>query len=325
MAFAESRAIKSLAVCKSEATYGEDPALTPATQAFLTYESPDTWRPLVDFDNTQVHSGSRTNRLSTPGKQRIERRLKFYLQGGTAAGTADPQDPMVKCCGINVTNVPATSNTYKPSTIAQDTSTKLGVEHDGWVVETPGLFGNFVMRATQFTPMTVDFTGKGLWKLPTTSGLYSTWAGGVKRAKPFINVGMTATAGADSLVFAGNSFEFDRGINIEELDDFNTTTGIQKTLIEGAQPRVTITWAINKTPGGTEIDLADFLSHMIAQTTHNLVFTIAGAAGNTIAFTFPQLQIINVEPVTIRGVQHARTTYNVQHSTDQSEFQWATT
>lgn len=313
----ESRGSKSLAACKIEATYGADPAITGSTDAFLTYESAESYKAIIDMANEQAHSASRTNRLQTPGKQRVERRIKFWWQGGTAAGTPDKHSPMIQCCGIKEVIVASTSVQHKPAIAgSEDLSAKLVVEHDGLLFSTPGLYGNFIIRGAVGGAATVEFTGRGLYVAPSASTI-SGWAGGVKRAKPFVNVGMTLT-GSTTFAPVINAWEFNRGINIEEIDDANSATGIAKTFILNADPTVTLTCAADRSPAGET--MANRYTYWTAMTTRNMAFSIAGAAGNNLAASFPELQIRDIQPRSIRGVLHEVVTLGVQSATDQGEF-----
>lgn len=312
----ESRSSKSLAACKIESTYGADPAITGSTDAFLTYESAESYKALIDMQNEQAHSGSRTQRVQTPGKQRVERRIKFWWQGGATAGTPDDHSPLIQSCGITETIVASTSVTHAPSAVSADKSAKLVVEHDGLLFSTPGLYGTFVMRGAVGGSVTVEYTGRGLYVAPSASTI-SGWAGGAKRAKPFINVGMTLT-GTTSFSPVINAWEFNRGINIEEIDDANSATGIAKTFILNADPTMTLTCAADRSPAGET--MANRYSYWLAATTRNMAFNIAGSAGNNLAFSAPQLQIRDIAPRSIRGVLHEVITFGVGHSTDESEF-----
>lgn len=318
----ESRSSKSLAACKIESSYGADPSITGSTDAFLTYESAESYKAIIDMANEQAHSASRTNRLQTPGKQRVERRVKFWLQGGTGAGVADDHSPLIQCCGVKEVIAASTSCTYTPALVGtEDKSAKLVVEHDNLLFSTAGLYGNFVMRGAVGGAVTVEFTGRGLYTAPSASTI-SGWAGGVKRAKPFVNVAMTLT-GTTTFAPVINAWEFNRGVNVEEIDDANSATGIAKTFILNADPTITLTAAADRSPAAET--MVNRYTYWLAMTTRNMAFTIAGAAGNNIAMSFPELQIRDIAPRSIRGVLHEVITLGAQSATDQSEFSWVIT
>lgn len=313
----EVLASKSLAACKIEASYGADPAITGSTDAFLSYESAESYKALIDMANEQAHSASRTKRPQTPGKQRVERRIRFWLQGGTGAGVPDDHSPLIQCCGEKETIVASTSVTHGPAAAGtEDKSAKLVVEHNGLLFTTPGLYGNYILRGSLNGSMTVEFTGRGLYVAPA-AGTISGWAGGAKRARPFINVGMTLT-GTTTFAPVINAFEFNRGINIEEIDDANSATGVAKTFILDADPTITLTCAADRSPAGET--MANRYVYWTAATTRNLAFSIAGAAGNNFAFSAPEIQIRDITLRNIRGALHEVILFGVGSGTDQGEF-----
>src|SRR5512139_1821921 len=123
----ESRADLAFAICGIEATYNENPSITGAANAFLTADV-HTWEADVTMFATRVHSSSFTRRKTVPTVRLTRQECTFYLQGGTGAGVADKQGPLLRCCGIKETIVASTSVTYAPATIAQIASAKLVTE-----------------------------------------------------------------------------------------------------------------------------------------------------------------------------------------------------
>jgi len=131
---------REVILVKIEPVYGVDPVPVPAVNSVLV-ENPE-WN--LDSLRMNDRNGVRTS-LGTLRKV-YGGSLKgvsfdVEIKGSGAAGTAPEMDPLLRACGLGVTNVPATSDTYAPVSTGLESVT-IYYYQDGTLHKMHGVVGN---------------------------------------------------------------------------------------------------------------------------------------------------------------------------------------
>ena len=326
MAFTISRSKKAPAICKIESTYGSDPTPTGAADAFHTIDSAVTAAPNVSRIDFNTHGTSFTRPVGQMGARTVGQRLNFMFEGaGTSAGTAHTTTALLRCCGLLETVSAGVSVTYAPQTIIGMESSTLVVEHDGVLHETNGFYANIRMVAGPRDGIRCSVDGRGLYQEPL-QGTIDGHAPGTLLAKAFLNVGLTITpSGGSAYTPVLKSWSFNRGVVMEDVEDANSTTGINRLLITDADPTIELSMALD-TDSGANLTYAGTATTAIFEnlqnaTTHAVAFShAAGGTGNTLAFSGPTLQLVNAAPAVAGGHRNVTLSYAARHATADTEF-----
>lgn len=166
----------------------------------------------------------------------------------------------------------------------------IGSYQDGRYKQLFGCMGNAVFNFVAGQLVMIDFTFFGLWSTPTDVAMiaptYDTVA-------PLRFVSSSLAIG--SVHPKVSAMTIDLGNQIALRQDPGTSTGLHSAVIVGRRMRGAMT--IESSLVGTYDPHGDWL----ARTERQLSFTL-GTPGNQVAFTAPKMQITNVRPGDIDGV-----------------------
>ena len=269
---------KGLILATLESTYGTDSVPVVATDAILAGNLQ------IRIDNQMLSREflrDNISRLSgTVGRKLVDISFETEIKGSGTAGTAPRHGVLHRACGMSVTNVVSTSDTYDPIDSSFESVT-IYAYLDGILHKITGAYGNFkiITRAGEFGKFEWSF--KGLWALPTDvaipgSAVFDT-------TKPVLIESLGLTLGAYAAVAAG--IEIDMGIEIGERLDINSADGLK-----GLQ-------LVNRSVGGsidpeavieaTHTFWANFQNNTEVALGGNAIGTVAG---NIVTITGPKVQ-----------------------------------
>lgn len=142
-----------------ETTPGQDPDLTAAANA-IKVEEP-SW---ANEDASMIERPA-TKNLMSPEQQIFGGSLMTVtfsteVKGSGTAGTPPEIDPLLRCCGLGVTNVPATSDTYAPVSTGREYGTLYYYE-DGMLRKLHGCQADFTMSMEAGGKIMMEWTISG--------------------------------------------------------------------------------------------------------------------------------------------------------------------
>ena len=212
---------------------------------------------------------------------------KVELKGSGTATTAPSWGKLLTGCGFAET-VGSSSVTYQVDSDDADTETlTLALINDGHWRIMYGARGavNFEMSANRVAYANYTFTGI-YYDDSDTAMLSPTYESTVP--VPFNNCSFTLNFGAPwtDAVFSALTFDMGNQVNIRE--NANASDGLSYAQITDRDPRGTID--LDKTLVATQ----DFSSHLTTPTTGSIAFDIGSAAGNTLSFSIPKMQVLSL-------------------------------
>lgn len=222
------------------------------------------------------------------------------VKGSGTAGTPPEIDPLLRMCAMQVTNVPATSDTYAPVSDfdTQETGT-LYFPMDGLRHILTGCVGTFTVNFETNNVIAFSFTFTGHSSKPTdvpfAAGTFDATVPPVIQAAAF-------TVGGYAAVI--NALSFDYGAAISMPKDMNAADGygvlgIGKFSAKGSFDPLMVTAATNDFMG----DLEDGTS--MALTTG----VIGSTAGNRVQISMPAIAYVDMSP----GSREIHRTYEVPY------------
>lgn len=192
---------------KIESVYGTDSVPTAAADAMLVED--------LNFTFADARMHERNPVKPTFGSlgdlyagALIEITGRVEIKGSGVAGTPPEIDPLLRACGMGVTNVPATSDTYAPVSDGQE-SVSVYLFEDGLRYNILGCRGMLNLACEIGQPGMLDFTLKGHFSGPTDVALptptFNATAPVVAHGMPFVTDGFSANISGLNMDF-GNQF-----------------------------------------------------------------------------------------------------------------------
>jgi len=271
---------KRVLLAKTETTYGTDPTPTGAANAILV--SNMKIDPIqggqVARDLVRPYLGASE---SLQGERYVQITFDVEVQGSGAAGTEPAFGPILKACGMGVTTVASTSNTYAPVSSAFSSVT-LYYNVDGVLHKITGARGNVKWTfAVGKIPM-MSFTFKGLYNAPTDTAAPSPTYTAFKTPLA------ATTANTTSFSFFGYSG------NLQMLDfDFGNTIDYMALIgteyVQQSGRNITGT-AVIEAP---TITAKDYFSAAAGTALGSLALTHGTAAGSRAVVTSSTLDVLN--------------------------------
>ena len=279
---------KRLILAKKETQYGQS-ANPAGTDAVLVRNLDIT--PLdsdvVSRDLIRPYMGNSDQLLS---QTRVRVTCEVELAGSGTAGTAPKFGPLLEACGMAVTTVASTSNTYAPVSSAFSSCTIVynidGVQH-----LLTGCRGTWSLNAQLGQIPTLSFEMTGIYNAPTDTAQTS----------------VTYVAATPLIFKEGNTtgfslFSYSGCLSNVSFQMANEV--IYRELI-GCTKEVLI---VDRRPAGEvqieapTIATKDYFTIALGTTTGNLGFTHGTVAGNRAVFSSPQTDITNVNYADMDGV-----------------------
>jgi len=309
-----------------ESTYGTNPTMVGSTDGFLLFDNANPVA--IDTNTIQINP---LQESMAPVKNLIGRQLsrwsgKVMLAGSGTAGTAPLWNDLLRACGCDEAVDAGSSVVYTPRPSASGfESATIVTELDGIEYEVNGTYGTFTMAGSAAEGVDVTFDMQGVYNAPVNSAQFTGWAGGANNAVTMKSANLqidngtvtwtNASPAGNELVF--KSFSFTRGLATGERGDANAATGNAGLNVESTAPKLELVIEAKNTLTA----LPNIWADLTASTTHAVTWQQGSVAGNIVSFSFPEAQVEDVQPGDGDGGTRIWTvTYNVQHSTPDSEF-----
>lgn len=329
MAITLSRSRVAPIMIKQEGTYAQDPTPVAGTDDILSYDSPVPHTINVSRLELRPHGQSLTRTTDIIAQRFGQVRFKTMFAGSGSAGTIAVNGfkslaAAFAACGtvVEVATGTPTKLRMRPSTVAEweGDSATLWTNHNGYIHELNGAYGDVTLTGTPRGSLECDFTFTGLYVAPVAvSTTFDNWTGGTNRAQAFLNIAGTITpSGGAAYTGIIESFTWRYGNTITPIDDANSSTGTWGILNVDKNPMITMRIAQDNT--GTNLTYIDAYADLFDSTTHTLTFTYGSGTGKSCNFFFPALQLVNITPSDNAGHRVLDLEYKVQGATAESEF-----
>ena len=268
-------------LAKSESTYGADPTPTTSSDAIQAFDVQLT--PEIDsLERRDV--GPSISRLSElGGKQRATVTFTTELKGSGVAGTAPDDDPLWQACGMAVTNVGGTSDTYDFLS-ASFVGCTIYVYQDGLQKQLHGCVGNYEIDMTAGETPKVKWEFKGLYETPTDVSFPTSYTVSSAIAKVCKNL----TVSFDSYAAVIDNLNLKSNNTIAERSDLNAATGIAGYQITDRNPEGSFT------PEAVLLATQNWYTKFEADTANVLSAALSNGAGNITTITASQCRIRNI-------------------------------
>ena len=276
---------RQVILVKIEATYGVDPTPTALADSVLA----ENLAPA--FEGARMHERAPTKpSLGTISKVfgGTLKTMSFdvYLKGSGTAGTAPEIDPLLRACGLGVTNVPVTSDTYAPVSTSIESCTIYWYE-DGLEHKLIGCRGNVSFAITAGEPGKLSFTMTGHYTKATDVSLVSpTYDSTVPPSVISLSNFLL-----DSVAFNVAAITLDMGIVLAMPADITGVDGYGDITITDRAPTGSID------PLSTLIATYDWVTKWQADTVAALTTgAVGGTAGNKWTLACPTIQYTEPAP-----------------------------
>jgi len=297
---------------------------TGGTDDLLTSGNPVKFQPNVSFINIRHHSNSFTKRVGIPARRFWDIAMQFYMQGSGAGGTVAINgyaaiDALMRSAAMSMAAASGTI-TYTPATITVAGTAKCEIwnENDGLLHKAQNCQGNIVFEGVPTDGMRATWTGRGDYQVPTVATI-SGFTGGTDRSEAFLNIaGTIISSSSGTITPVISRLTWDRGIQLGQVDDANSSTGLRENFVRDASPTMTLVMAADKDTGGLQYD--EFYADWLNKATHNIVFTQGTATGGRIRFTAAQAQITRLSRSEGDGYLLLTSEYALTHTTNETEF-----
>lgn len=284
---------KKFLLAKIEATEGTDSSPVGGSNAIQISSLEIT---PIEADNVQAGAFQGFIGNSTRGtivaNKRVSVSFDVELAGSGSAGTAPAYDPLLKACGLSVTTVANTSNTYAPVSSSFDSAT-LYCFYDGTRHVITGARGtvSFNYTAGQFAVMSFQFTG--VYNDPDSTALSGTFTVANQAAALEVNdTNMTTST------FFGETSQ-----RIESFDFALNNNLIYKETASSKQALI-----VDRAPGGTAVieaparSTTDYFEDTRGTATASTSLVLGATAGNIVTLTLAQTDVTGISYGDTNGV-----------------------
>jgi hypothetical protein len=270
---------KTYILVKTESTYGTNSS--PANTDAVLVKNLELTPLAGDVVSRELIRGYLGNSESLIAKTYVQLTFEVELAGSGTAGTAPRYGPALQACGLALTTVASTSNTYAPVSSSPSSAT-IVYNSDGLNHVLTGCRGSFSIACEVGAIPTISFTMTGIYNAPTDVSPVS--ASYTNQATPLV-FRQGNTSAFSIFAYAGllQSFSFDLA---------NET--VYRQLVGSSAGEVSIT---DRKPAGScmieapTIATKDFFAIALASATGGLSFLHGTAAGNRVTFNSPQTDI----------------------------------
>ena len=237
------------------------------------------------MDNNVIR-GDFLRMARSPGAMSASISFSVPLKGSGTAGTAPEYDNALKACGMLVTNVGGTSDTYTATSTFDSaggnphTSYSIHLLNDGTRFSVIGAFGNVSMTAEVDSVPMLNFTFSGAYSPYTDDGLEDASAVyDVTVPQPFIGATMVMNFGGAHTLVGVTAISWDLGNVVALGKDASATYGYYGARITGRNITGSMTMEKRKqSDDSANIDVYDHAATALAGTIGTGV--VGGTAGN---------------------------------------------
>ena len=298
---------------KIEGTYNVDPTPVAATDAVMV-EEPGLANEGLRMSERPRVSDSLAPIQSIYGDRLMTVTFTAELKGSGTAGTPPEIDALLRSCGYAVTNVPATSDTYKPASSGHESCTIYAYQ-DGKRTILTGCRGTFTLKAEAGMPSRLQFTMTGHVSVPTDTALVTpTYDSTVPVA--FKSAGFSID-GYSAIIAALN---LDAGNQMATPPDCNASDGFGEIQIVSRA----ITGSFD--PEDTLVATEDWWGNFVAGTNMALTTGVIGStAGNRYQISCPAVYYSNLSQGDRDGIRTLEAPFAAVESSGNDELSLAFT
>ena len=264
---------RTVITAKVESSYGTDP--TPAATDAIEVMDLNLSFPSEMYDR-KILKNTIGKQNPLLGRKYMVATFKTELKGSSAAGTAPDQGLLFRACGMVVTNVPATSDTYKPISTGHESIT-VWVYRDGILYEMNGVRGTWKLDIQVGKPAMMEWTLWGKVVAPIDVAIVSPT---VDATDPPVAIASSFSLGGYASIIS--ALDLDIGNNLVITDDINDASGYGKVIIHDRDPKGSFD------PELVLMAAHNFWTDWTAGTQQALTITIGSSAGNRCVITAPK-------------------------------------
>jgi hypothetical protein len=260
---------------------------------------------------------------SIPGARTATVTFRTELKGGGTDHVAPCLGPLFRACGMSQTIITAGTHYHPVSGDDVPPTLTMGVYTDDMRWLMVGARGTFSIEAQANRPVYVNWTFTGIHSAWEYAALLAGVSYETTLPVPFRATTTTFNFGTSLAAEVYSRWTFDMANSVQVRENANSTTGLSYAQI------------VDRDPGGTfDIDVpdvthdtapniktgGDFVSHWLTPTTGTLSITIGSADGNTVIFTAPVLQVVDVGDGERDGICTHELTYKCRQSSGDDEI-----
>lgn len=244
---------------------------------------------------------------SLPGVKTMTLDCKVEIKGSGTAATPPSFGVLLRGCGFSQTI--AANVIYAPDSDDADSSTlTMCARIDGKNYLMYGARGNVKFSGTANQIMYAEFSFQGIFSAESDTALFTGVTYETTTPAAFRNSACTFNFGTAWTTSIFSQFELDLGNSVSLRSNANSATGLAYAQIVDRDPN-----------GSFDLDLVlkatqDLYSYWHTPTTGSLAMNLGSAAGNTIAFAAPALQITDITEGDRDGVATAQIAYHLRGS-----------
>ena len=294
----------TLVLVKAEAVKGVGETPTPAANAIrVVSATPNIDGTKIERKLVKTTMGAYAHLI---GKKMMSAEIVVEMRGSGTAGTPPEYDPLLQACRSVVTNVPATSDAYAPSSAdASEKTATVWIYHDGQLYKFIGAVCSCKIDGSMDAIIKMTFSVQAGYLEPTTTAVAS---GAVYDSTQPI-VMSNACIFNDGAVVNVGSFGLDLGNELVS----HYRTNEDSYSVDDRAPELTF----NKDSVST---IAEWQA-LNAMTDMSISITLGTVAGNRCVITAPAGRRVSVKP-TEDGVRNTRDlTVGLYESTSDDQWQ----
>lgn len=306
---------REVILCKEEVTYNTDAAPTASADAVLI-SNPSWSNEGLRMIDREVVKATLGKKKSIFGGTLKTVSFDVEIKGSGTAGTAPDLGVLLEICGMTVTNVPSTSDTYAPeSATASMKSGTLWYYQDGLIHKLTGCRGNFSCNLETGNVGMFSFTITGHSVAPTDGAIVTPT---VDATDPVAILGTSFTI--DSYAATINSLAFDMSNTVAMPPDMSASDGFGEIFVAQRDPNGTFD------PEMELVATEDFYGNFTSGASMALTTGAVGsAAGNIFTVTMPAVSYRDITPGDRDGIRTYELAYGAAESSGDDQVSIAFT
>jgi len=283
---------KTVLLAKVETTYDTDPSPSPTVDALVAMDVAVKENAGVVTRDAQWKSLGILPSLK--GEQWADVSFRVHVVGSGTAGTPPRVGALLRACGMAVTNVPATSDTYAPSS-GTHASVTLYIYKDGRLHIFTGCRGSVKVIYAAGQALTFEFSFSGRYAAPTVASLPGTVTYETTFKVPPVCKSSQFAYNSKTTLVVG-SLELDVANEVVKRASLSDPNAIKGFEIIGRNPTFTMD------PEAQFETSYDFRSDQL--TTQRAISVVATrAAGNIVTLNIANANISKIEYADREGIQ----------------------
>lgn len=294
---------------KAEATYGVS-ASAGGTDYLMVLEPELTPLDAEVLERPVIDAAFGATRAPLMVERKLSLTFGIELAGSGTAGTAPKFSPLMLACGMNLTTVSNTSNTYSVVTSDAPGSAEMLFAWDGNLHQGLGTRGTFSLQFQSGQIPRINFTTQSIY-VPPVDGSNPTPTISNQATPVAFDAVNTPTVTIGGTSFCVNEFTLDLGNELFFRSYAGCTQQVQIT-------NRAVTGSITIVRPDS-LSTKDFYALAIAGTQQAITFTHGTVAGNRVTPTVPYAVFGAPSPVDLNGTAGLQLPYTALHTANSSD------